>query len=202
MDKFLSLNDGSIHMFVISDLESCSEALNQWKEVLLREGIKEMRLTPHGLGKKNMWKVPSAFSNLLCLREVEFARCKIELPPSFEGFKLLKSLKLEWVTISEGNLTKLISGCLLLENLSLLSIMRGAINITIDALKLKEVHMICREFNHISLRTPSLVRACLSLRTNIQTPCQSNLTDLLDGLPNLESLCLDGRSTRVIRFLS
>ncbi|XP_078157467.1 F-box/FBD/LRR-repeat protein At1g13570-like [Carex rostrata] len=198
VDKFLARHDGSIHKFVISDLEPCSEALNQWMEVLSRKGIEEMRITPHPLCR-NKWKVPSTFCNLQSLREVEFEKCMIELPQVLKGFKLLKSLKLEWVTINEGNLTKLISGCPVLENLSLFGLMHD-MNITINAPRLKELHMICWDFNHVSLRTPALVRACLSLSTNILTPCKSNMTDMFDRLPNLESLCLNGRLTRYLTY--
>ncbi|KAJ4813080.1 F-box/FBD/LRR-repeat protein [Rhynchospora pubera] len=200
VDKLLSFHHGSISKFVIADvIELNNKALNRWMRVLSRKGIGKIKIPAQELYGRKKWKVPPVFWNLKCLKEVVLEHCVIKLPQAFEGFKLLKSLSLKQLDISDNDLTNLIASCPLLENL-VLSIARSGMNIIIDALKLKHLRFSCYYFKHVNLRAPSAVKAVLYLSTDLLSPFGSNLTDLLNCLPKLEILEL--RSPSILRYLS
>ncbi|KAJ3705439.1 hypothetical protein LUZ61_009144 [Rhynchospora tenuis] len=191
-DKFLLLHNGFIRKFVISDVELCSRVVKRWMRVLLSKEIEEMQIIPDMFYNNRMWKVPSIFWNLQCLKEVDLSDCIIKLPLAFKGFKLLKSLCLEEPDISERDLTKLIASCPLLENLNLL-IYRHRFRILIDALKLKQLTLNCCDVKNVCLRAPSIVRAELVFSTDQLNPIEIDLKDLLNSLPKLEMLELRGQ---------
>ncbi|KAJ1701489.1 hypothetical protein LUZ63_001268 [Rhynchospora breviuscula] len=197
VDKFLSMHDCSIRKFAIVHVNPCFGALNRWLKVLSRRGIEEIqiRLPPIYYG----WEVPPTFWNLHCLREVELVGCIIALPQAFKGFKLLKSLILTWPDISEGDLSNLIASCPLLENLNLL-VRKYGMHLRIDAPMLKQLRLTCSRFKHVCLRTPSLVKAILNLRTNLLNHRESSLIHLLDCLPKLEMLYVGGDLTEYLAY--
>ncbi|KAJ4745892.1 F-box/RNI/FBD-like domain protein [Rhynchospora pubera] len=197
VDKFLSIHDCSIRKFAIVHVKPCFGALNRWLEILSRRGIEEIQITH--LPSYYSWEVPPTFWNLHCLREVELIGCIIALPQAFKGFKLLKSLSLAWLDISEADLSNLIASCPLLENLNLI-VSKHGMHIRIDAPMLKHLQLRCLRFKHVCLRTPSLVKAILSLRDDLLNHRESNFIHLLDCLPKLEMLYVGGDLTKYLAY--
>ncbi|KAJ3705445.1 hypothetical protein LUZ61_009150 [Rhynchospora tenuis] len=196
--KYLSFHNGSISKFVIADVKPCNKALNRWMKVLLRKGIEIIQIRSDENLYVKMWKVPPVFWNLKCLKEVVIKNCVMKLPQAFEGFKLLKSLTLMQLDISNNDLTNLIASCSLLENL-VLHIAKFRRNIIIDALKLKQLDLACFRAKRVYLRAPSVVKAVLNI-SPVLLARGSNLTDLLNCLPKLEILELGSLSIRYLTY--
>ncbi|KAK2398896.1 F-box/FBD/LRR-repeat protein [Trifolium repens] len=141
------------------------------------------------------YKIPWCLFSCQSLLHLKLCWCSLKLPMTFEGFRNLKSLKLDQVKMAQDVFENLISGSPLLEKL-ILSDFAGFTQINIRAPNIKFVK-IDGKFEGISFdNTPQLAKVSvhLSLQPNSKTNqsrlhgCSSNLVNFFGQLPNIHSL--------------
>jgi hypothetical protein len=129
------------------------------------------------------------------LRHLNLYSCLLKPPTSFKGFKNLKILELERVTMTQDVYECLISGSPLLEELVLRDF-HGFTQINIHAPNLKLIQ-IAGKFKDISFdNTSQLATVCLDLKLYLNSENNqsrlhggsSNLFNFFDHLPNIKNL--------------
>ncbi|KAJ3676550.1 hypothetical protein LUZ60_003962 [Juncus effusus] len=153
VDLLLALHIGPIFKFELFSMKSCHEAFERWILLLSRKEINEIILK---LYHKISYKIPSTFFSCHNLKHINLSSCIINLPEGFNGFKNLTLISLEYCTINESELAKLVSVCPQLENLTLIGIFY--VRLLISAPNLKELG-ICGDFKELILETPNLIKA-------------------------------------------
>lgn len=130
VDHVLLLHNGPIIKFKLShrDLLGVSD-IDRWILYLSRSCIKEFILE---IWKGHRYKVPSSLFNCQNLIHLELFNCLLKPPPTFKGFRNLKSLDLQHITLSQYAFENLISSCPLLERLTLMNF-DGFTHLKIDA---------------------------------------------------------------------
>ncbi|KAI4336918.1 hypothetical protein L6164_015390 [Bauhinia variegata] len=130
VDHVLLLHSGSINKFKLShrDLIGVTD-IDRWSLHLCRRSIKEFVLE---VWKGQRYKIPSCLFSCQSLVHLELFNCWLKPPPSFQGFKNLKSLDLQHVTLAQDVSENLISSCPLLERLTLMNF-DGFSHLNIDA---------------------------------------------------------------------
>ncbi|KAK2398897.1 F-box/FBD/LRR-repeat protein [Trifolium repens] len=124
------------------------------------------------------YKIPWCLFSCQSLLHLKLCWCSLKLPMTFEGFRNLKSLKLDQVKMAQDVFENLISGSPLLEKL-ILSDFAGFTQINIRAPNIKFVK-IDGKFEGISFdNTPQLAKYLLAdvVPVKLPTPC-INLTSL------------------------
>lgn len=188
--KALFLHQGPIHKFQLSTsyLQCCSD-IDQWILYLSRCGIKELVLE---LGEGEWFRVPSCLFNCKKLTRLELFRCEFDPPLTFKGFLCLKSLSLHQVLVAPETIGSLISGCPLLESLSLSYF--DSLALTIRAPNLKYL-CLEGEFTDICLEyTPLLVAMSVAMymtddiAEHFEQSSSCNFLKFLGGVPHLERL--------------
>ncbi|XP_045795678.1 F-box/FBD/LRR-repeat protein At1g13570-like isoform X3 [Trifolium pratense] len=157
----LMLHNGPIYKFNLFILYGCGfeitlECLNTWIPFLSRN-VKHLELVNHGT---YLDKMPYIVFSCKELTKFRFGGFNLSIPPNFSGFKRLLNLKLESVTFESGALESLISGCPLLEKLSI---------------------EYCHGFEYFHISTPTLKVLYLEFDENIKSIClkkAQNLSDL------------------------
>lgn len=119
VDHVLLLHSGPIQKFMLShrDLQGVSD-IDRWILFLSRRSIKEFILE---IWKGPRYKLPSSIYFCQNLVHLELFNCVLKLPPVFEGFKSLKSIDLQHITMDQCDFQNLISSCPLLERLTLMN---------------------------------------------------------------------------------
>ncbi|XP_031118905.1 F-box/FBD/LRR-repeat protein At1g13570-like [Ipomoea triloba] len=119
VDHVLLLHMGSIHKFKLShrDLQNVLD-IDKWILFLSRGSIKEFILE---IWKGHRYKLPSAIYLCQKLVHLELFNCLLIPPRTFCGFKCLKSLDLQHITMEQEAFEHLISSCSLLERLTLMN---------------------------------------------------------------------------------
>ncbi|KAK2397610.1 F-box/FBD/LRR-repeat protein [Trifolium repens] len=120
--EVLSFHNGPIHRISLKipylfDFTITTEYLSKWLPFLSRRGIKDLELLNYSPLYYN--KMPS---DIFSCQDLTYFRCSgfnLSLPPDFCGLKKLLDLYLEYNAYEFGALQNLISGCPLLENLSI-----------------------------------------------------------------------------------
>ncbi|KDP31450.1 hypothetical protein JCGZ_11826 [Jatropha curcas] len=188
--RALFLHQGPIHKFQLSTsyLQCCPD-IDQWLLFLSRCHIKELVLE---LGEGEWFRVPSCLFNCEKLTRLELTRCEFDPPSSFKGFLCLKSLNLYQVLVAPDAIEGLISGCPLLESLSLSYFDSLVLNINAPNLK-----YLCLEgeFKDICLEnTPLLVAMSVAMyitddiAEHFEQSSNCNFIKFLGGVPRLERL--------------
>ncbi|KAF2312779.1 hypothetical protein P3X46_031262 [Hevea brasiliensis] len=188
--RALFLHQGPIHKFQLSTsyLQCCPD-IDQWILFLSRSDIKELVLE---LGEGEWFRVPSCLFNCKKLTRLELTRCEFDPPPGFKGFLCLKSLNLYQVLVAPEAIESLISGCPLLESLSLSYFDSLVLNIRAPNLK-----YLCLEgeFKDICLEnTPLLVAMSVAIyitddvAEHFEQSSSCNFIKFLGGVPRLERL--------------
>ncbi|KAI3516805.1 hypothetical protein L1887_15849 [Cichorium endivia] len=190
ISRFLFLHDGPINRFSLSTsyLQS-SPDVDQWLLFLSRKDVKELILE---LGEGEWFRAPSClFSNKKLVR-LELVRCELDLPLSFKGFPNLKHLNLQQVLIAPDAVENLISGCPLLESLTLSYF--DSLELTIRAPNLKFL-ILEGEFKDICLKnTPKLVAISVAMymtddiAEHFGQSSSCNFDKFLGGVPSLQRL--------------
>ena len=120
VDHVLLLHSGPINIFKFSECALIDENLvsdiDRWILYLSRKSIEEFVLD---VWIDGLYKIPWCLFSCQILLHLKLHYCWLKPPTSFEGFKSLKSLYLNLVTISQDAFENLISGCPLLEKLKL-----------------------------------------------------------------------------------
>ncbi|CAI8605989.1 unnamed protein product [Vicia faba] len=118
IDHVLSLHSGPINKFVIfyQDVMSVTN-FERWILYLTRNSIKELELEVWNV---QPYELPWCLFSCQSFHCLKLYHCWINPPSAFKGFRNLKVLKLDDVTITRDAFENLISGCPLLEDLKLM----------------------------------------------------------------------------------
>jgi len=126
VDHVLLLHIGSINKFVLSNFRSDDirvshvTDIDRWILHLSKRSIKEIVLQ---VWLEDRYKIPWCLFSCQTLRHLTLCHCWLKPPATFEGFKNLESLHLEEVTVAQDDFENMISGCPLLEHLTLFDVM-------------------------------------------------------------------------------
>ncbi|PNX75132.1 F-box/FBD/LRR-repeat protein, partial [Trifolium pratense] len=136
VDHVLLLHSGPITKFEISNYKhshiNFSPDINRWILYLIGRSIKELVLD---VLLDEHYKIPWCLFSCQSLQRLQLNSCLLKPPTTFEGWRNLKYLRLDYVTITQDALEKLISDCPLLQSLVLLDIDVTEINIHAPNLK-------------------------------------------------------------------
>ncbi|CDP07580.1 unnamed protein product [Coffea canephora] len=130
VDHVLLLHSGPIQKFKLShrDLQGVSD-IDRWILFLSRGALKEFVLE---IWKGHRYKLPSSTYFCQDLIHLELFNCLLRPPATFDGFKNLKSIDLQHITMDQDAFEHLISSCPLLERLTLMNF-DGFTNLNIHA---------------------------------------------------------------------
>ncbi|KAL6951984.1 hypothetical protein U1Q18_016199 [Sarracenia purpurea var. burkii] len=119
VDHVLLLHTGPIHRFKLShrDLQGVSD-IDRWILYLSRGSVIEFILE---IWKGHRYKLPSSVYSCQKLIHLELFNCVLKPPPTFNGFRCLKSLDLQHITMDQDVFERLISSCPLLGRLTLMN---------------------------------------------------------------------------------
>ncbi|KAK9023231.1 hypothetical protein V6N11_003456 [Hibiscus sabdariffa] len=130
INHVLLLHNGPIHKFKLSYRDLLGSAsIDRWILCISRSSIEELILE---VWKGQPYKPPSCLFNCQNLTHLELFNCLLEPPLTFKGFKNLRSLDLQHITIVQSVFENLISSCPLLEKLTLMNF-SGVTHLNIDA---------------------------------------------------------------------
>ncbi|CAM8953201.1 unnamed protein product [Rhodiola kirilowii] len=196
IDRILMLHSGPICEFIllIPDLRYHTMDINMWFRVLSNNGVRKIQIDPHKYKEfqiRGPFPIPSCLYHCRELEELSLCECRLTPPSDFKGFANLTTLRLDDVDISPSILGSIISGCLLLETLSLMCLDLEE-PLAIEALNLKTFYCYeCELENIILTDTPKLT--CVSLLATgelVKTPLHITL-DILCSLSKIEELTYD-----------
>ncbi|KAK1395686.1 F-box/FBD/LRR-repeat protein [Heracleum sosnowskyi] len=119
VDHVLLLHSGPIQKFKLShrDLQGVYD-IDRWILFLSRGSVKEFILE---IWKGHRYKLPASLYFCQKLIHLEIFNCLLKPPPTFNGFKNLKSLDLQHITMDQDVFDNLISSCTLIERLTLMN---------------------------------------------------------------------------------
>lgn len=108
---------GPILKFTVSirELESCPQ-IDQLIHFVSKNGIQELTFHIYNGGP---YRLPSSLFSCRSITHLDLFSCMFKPPPGFKGFSKLICLKLHEVVIAGDTLASLISGCPLLEQLTI-----------------------------------------------------------------------------------
>ncbi|EOY14668.1 F-box/RNI-like superfamily protein isoform 2 [Theobroma cacao] len=185
IDHVLLLHSGPLHKFKLShrDLLGVTD-IDRWILCLSRSSIKEFILE---IWKGQRYKPPSCLFNCQNLIHLELFNCLLKPPLTFKGFKNLRSLDLQHITIIQNVFEHLISSCPLLERLTLMNF-TGVTHLNIDAPNL-QFFDIGGIFDDVSFQnTVHLSLVSIGLYVNIDdedNDAEENSSKLLRFFANL-----------------
>lgn len=119
IDHVLLLHTGPVYKFRLShrDLVGVTD-IDRWILHLSRSPIREFVLE---IWKGQRYKLHSCLFSCQNLTHLELFNCLVRPPPTFHGFKNLKSLDLQHITMGQDVFEHLITSCPLLERLTLMN---------------------------------------------------------------------------------
>lgn len=191
VDHVLLLHSGPINKFKLShrDLLGVID-IDRWTLHVSRKAVKEFVLE---IWKGQRYKIHSCLFCCQSLTHLELFNCWLKPPSTFKGFKNLKSLDLQHVTLAQDAFENLISGCPMLERLTLMNF-DGFTHLNIDTPHLLFFD-IGGKFEDISFEsTFQLAVVSIGLYVNFeinQSRFRGNYSNLLKffvNLPNLQRL--------------
>ncbi|RHN73870.1 putative F-box domain, leucine-rich repeat domain, L domain-containing protein [Medicago truncatula] len=199
VDHVLLLHSGPINMFKFYDEHLIGESflsdIDRWILHLTRSSIKELVLKFWIAG---YYKIPWCLFSCQSLHHLKLHWCCLKPPTTFEGFKRLKSLDLNLVTVAQDAFENLISGCPLLEKLKLIEVDGFTqINIRAPNLKFLEIDGEYEGINFDNTFQLAVVVIDLWWDFNLQSSNQggsresSNMLKIFDHLPHIQSLVIE-----------
>lgn len=191
IDHVLLLHSGPIKKFKLSHRELIGVTdIDRWTLHLTRRPVKEFVLE---IWKGQRYKIPSCLFSCQGLHHLELFNCWLIPPSTFQGFRNLKSLDLQHVTLSQDSFENLISTCPLLERLTLMNF-DGFNYLNIHAPNL-QFFDIGGKFEDISFKnTSQLAVVSIGLYVNFESSQgrlhgrTSNLVEFLIHLPRIQRL--------------
>ena len=192
IDHVLILHSGPIKKFKLSRDHIDDTDIDRWTLYLTRWQVKEFVLE---IWKKpdQRYKIPSWLFSCQSLHHLELLECWLIPPSTFQGFRNLKSLDLQHVTLSQDAFENLISSSPLLERLTLMDF-DGFNNLNIHAPNLQHFTMEGK-FEDISFKnTSQLADAFINLSENFESKQgrlherSTNLVEFFIHLPHIRSL--------------
>ncbi|XP_078164629.1 F-box/FBD/LRR-repeat protein At1g13570-like [Carex rostrata] len=198
VDEVLSVHRGPILQFKLVSRHACNEAIDRWMLILSKNGINNFHIQiQYSIGypvENYMIPSSSSFFSCLALEHVHIFLSTIHVPPSFLGFKFLRTLRLLQFNLTGIDVSKLISSCPLLEILELYCFDNYG-HLVIRAPNLKWLS-IEGDVVDISFETPKLHYAKIYLgvvngSANLPSKnCRSNISRILGSLSVIEELHL------------
>ncbi|KAB5526782.1 hypothetical protein DKX38_020629 [Salix brachista] len=185
IDHVLLLHNGPIYKFKLShrDLLGVSD-IDRWILHLSRGSTKEFVLE---IWKGQRYRLPSCLFSFENLIHLELFNCLLKPPSAFKGFRNLKSLHLQHVTLSLEAFENLISRCALLERLTLMNF-DGLTHLKINAPNL-QFFDVGGVFDDVSFEnTLLLTQVTIALYENVkndQNVCRRSSSKLLSFFVNL-----------------
>ncbi|GAU17946.1 hypothetical protein TSUD_330710 [Trifolium subterraneum] len=157
----LILHNGPISKFCLFipsgfDFKITVEQFDMWVPLLSRRGIKQLKLLDF---KTALSHLPYIVFSCKELTEFTLGGHNLSIPPNFSGFKRLLNLNLYSVTFESSALESLISGCPLLEKLSI----EG-----------------CVGFEYFHISAPTLKVLVLEFDENVKSICLKKAKNLID----------------------
>ncbi|KAK9047099.1 hypothetical protein V6N11_052957 [Hibiscus sabdariffa] len=185
IDHVLLLHNGPIHKFKLShrDLLGVTD-IDRWILCMSRSSIKEFVLE---IWKGQRYKPPSCLFSCQNLIHLELFNCLLKPPLTFKGFKNLRSLDLQHITITQDVFEKLISSCPSLERLTLMNF-TGVTHLIIDAPNLQffDIGGIFEDVSFLNTLHLALVSIGLYVNTeNDENNARGNSSKLLRFFVNL-----------------
>ncbi|KAK2362650.1 F-box/FBD/LRR-repeat protein [Trifolium repens] len=161
--QVLMLHNGPIHKFLLFipmyfNFKLTVKHLDRWVPLLSRRGVKHLELMNFETGLSHL---PYIVFSCKELTKFKLGGINLSIPPDYSGFKRLLDLNLESVTFESGALESLISGCPLLEKLSI-------------------VYCNGFEYFHISAPTLNLEVLLLEFDKNMKSICLEKAKNLID----------------------
>ncbi|XP_004300749.1 PREDICTED: F-box/FBD/LRR-repeat protein At1g13570-like [Fragaria vesca subsp. vesca] len=188
VDHVLLFQIGSIHTFKISRKDLAAVDLNRWIYRVSKSSVKKFTL--------ELWRGPPynvSSSLFLCknLVHLELYNCVLKLPSTFKGFRTLKILYTQMVTIAQDDFEKMISCSPQLERLILCEF-DGIKNLNIDAPKLQYL-TVKGDFEDvdIGMNTLNLVHVSIEQQKAAPISC-TNLEKFFSQLTLIENLSIEG----------
>ncbi|XP_004291915.1 PREDICTED: F-box/FBD/LRR-repeat protein At1g13570-like [Fragaria vesca subsp. vesca] len=130
VDHVLLLHTGPIDMFKLSNRDFFATSdIDRWILYLTRSSVKEFVLE---IWKGARFTMPSSLFSLKELTHLELFNCLLKPPSTFKGFRNLKSLDIQHVTVAQDVFENLIVSCPLLERFTLMNF-DGFTDLNIDA---------------------------------------------------------------------
>jgi hypothetical protein len=195
VDMVLLAHRGSIRKFKFVSDHACNEGIGRWLPILCRNGIKELDL----VFNNERCNIPFGLISSVVLERVYLFGCNIDVPPFFQGFKLVRALMLAGSELSGISIENMVSSCPLLDHLVLASfVQQGCLRII--APNLTTLNII-GDFHDVCLETPKLVCGYIDLITtnrDYQTfsvatdGTESNIIRALGHLSNIQKLVICG----------
>jgi hypothetical protein len=191
IDHVLLLHSGPIKKFKLSHRELIGVTdIDRWTLHLTRRPVKEFVLE---IWKGQRYKIPTCLFSCQGLHHLELFNCWLKPPSTFQGFRNLKSLDLQHVTLAQDAFENLISSCPLLERLTLMNF-DGFNHLNIHAPNL-QFFDIGGKFDDISFEnTSQLAVVSIGLYVNFEYNQSrlhgrsSNLVEFLICLPRIQRL--------------
>ncbi|KAL5071977.1 hypothetical protein RYX36_022864 [Vicia faba] len=191
IDHVLLLHSGPIKKFKLSHRELVGVTdIDRWTLHLARRPVKEFVLE---IWKGQRYKIPSCLFSCQGLHHLELFNCWIKPPSTFKGFRNLKSLDLQHVTLAQDAFENMISSCPLLERLTLMNF-DGFTHLNIHAPNL-QFFDIGGKFEDITFKnTSQLSVVSIGLYVNFESNqsrvrgCSSYLVEFLTRLPHIQKL--------------
>jgi hypothetical protein len=157
----LMLHNGPIYNFCLYipsgfNFKITAEHLDIWVPLLSGRGIKKLELVDF---ENDLSHFPYIVFSCKELTKFKLGGINFSIPPNFSGFKKLLNLKLENVTFESGALESLISGCPLLEKLSI---------------------KLCYGFEYFHISAPALKVLLLYFDKNMKSICLEKAKNLID----------------------
>ncbi|KAK6938763.1 F-box domain [Dillenia turbinata] len=185
IDHVLLLHSGTIHKFKLShrDLQGVND-IAKWILFLSRVSVQELILE---IWKGPRYKLPSCIYTCQKLVHLELFNCTLRPPLTFKGFRSLKSLDLQHITLAQDVFENLISSCTLLERLTLMNFDGfTCLNIHAPNLLFVDVGGVLEDVNFKSTCLLAIVSIGLYMNVaNDQIMARGNSGSLLKFLSNL-----------------
>ncbi|CAM8964842.1 unnamed protein product [Rhodiola kirilowii] len=196
VERVLMVHCGPIREFIlyVSKIQHKTVDINLWLRALSNNGVQKIKISS-SICSEGLFSIPSGLFNCRELEELSLRDCKFTLPRDYKGFANLTTLGLDGVNIAPSLLESLISGCLLLETLTLKELMLNG-PFALETLNLKTFYFTDHDLEFIIFKdNPKLT--CVSLFWT----CESEF-DRMDTSHSYNSTLKHLRSLSMIKELA
>ncbi|KAK9947138.1 hypothetical protein M0R45_012572 [Rubus argutus] len=191
VDHVLLLHTGPVHKFKLSNRDfPATTDIDRWILYLSRSSVKEFILE---IWKGPRFTMPSCLFSLQEMTHLELFNCLLKPPSTFKGFRSLKSLDIQHVTLAQDVFENLIVRCPLLEKLTVMNF-DGFTDLNIDApnLRLFDVGGAFEDVNFVNTLNLAVVsialyeHVCSHQRQSARN--SGNLVKFFAQLPHVQRL--------------
>ncbi|RLN09282.1 hypothetical protein C2845_PM11G06970 [Panicum miliaceum] len=194
VDLALSPHKGSLDTFTIHGAQSYHDVFARWMYMLSTKGPGAITIK---LTSGPQYKIPSSLFSISHLYFLYLKNCSISLPKKFEGFKLLRVLKLKVFSSTDSDISNLISSCPLLDAVRL-RYFEGINCLSIQSRTL-QILEVQGNFEDIRVDAPNLLHMYLTLdnaeghqSVPVQGDRKSYLKQTFGSLTRITTLSVSG----------